>query len=196
MQRLKLKKPKSWKPSVSTVLALLIVAGGVTFALLQSQVDLTSNSVQTDSAGLLISSDDLHYTSSANGFDFVHIIPGSKPSQTQRFTLQNTGSAPLALRLKTANSPANPNNIDLNKVKIIITSYDTQTSRPGTPQSFTLGSLIDGGDGVPLSYPTALQQNTKENFDIQVAMDADAVSGSGAMLSNLDLIFAGVAVSG
>ncbi len=193
MIRHKFKDIKMWRPSAGTAVALLIVAGAVAFALLQSQVQLGGNSIQTDSAGLLISRDGSSYSSSATGYAFVHIIPGSKPSQTEHFMLQNTGSAPLAINLGMPSAPDNPNDLDLGKVSVIITPHGVG-AMPGSPQSFTLQSLMDAADGVAVDGP-ALDFGTTEEFDIQVAMDPDAVSGEGVALSGLNLTFTGVAVS-
>ncbi len=195
MFRPRFKDFKLSRRPIGLLFAAGIMAGGVAFALLQSQADLTGNSIRTDSAGLLISRDGSGYASSASGYDFVHIIPGSRPSQAEHLSLQNTGSAPLALRLGTTADPDNPNGIDLSKVDIILTPYDMATLQPdtGASQSFTLQSLMDVAGGVPVDSPSALASGSTERFDIQISMDTDAVSGSGAALSNLDLQFTGVA---
>lgn len=194
-RNLKVRGPR--RPSVAVAAALMVAAGGVAFALLQSQAKLTGNTIQTDSAGLYISQNDTGYSPSVSGYTFAHIIPGSRASQTEHFLLKNTGSAPLALRLSVPSAPGNPGGADLGKVNVVITPYDTGTFMPGTPQSFSLQSLIDAdaAGGLSVDYPAALDPGSKEEFNIQVSMDSDAVSGSGATLSNLDLAFTGVAAA-
>jgi archaellum component FlaG (FlaF/FlaG flagellin family) len=197
MIRRNFKKLKAWKPSISTVIAVIIIAGGMAFAFLQSQAKLTGNSIETGTAGLYISQNDTNYSTSTSGYDFAGVIPGSQASQTQHFFLKNTGNAALSLKISDASTPANPNNVDLSKVNVILTPYSTTTFMPGTPQSFSLQSLVDANTsgGLNIDYPASLSPGTKEEFNIQVAMNADAVNGPGAALSNIDLAFTGVATS-
>ncbi len=190
----KLRPRRPGKPSLSTVLAILLVTGGVAFALLQSRVTLTGNSVTTDTAGLLISANDADYSDASAGFDFSGIIPGSQASQTEHLTLKNTGSVPLAIRLGVSGTPSNPYGVDLSKVHVILTPYDIATYLPATPLDFTLQSLIDAGDaGEAVSYPSVLPVSIKDVYDVQIAMDADAVNGPDASLNNIDLTFTGTA---
>lgn len=185
---------KCWRPSAGLMVAVLIAAGGVVFALLQSQVTLTGNSIQTQSTGLLVSQSDSNYSNSVAGYNFSGLIPGVQASQTEHFFLKNTGSSPLALKIGVSGTISNPSGVDLDKVRVILTPYSTTTFMPGTPQSFPLQTLVDAGaEGAPIDYPSPLPVGTKEEFNLQVSMDADAVSGSSASLSNLDLALTGVA---
>jgi hypothetical protein len=191
-----LKKLRLRRPSLLTALAIVLTTGGVAFALLQSRTTLTGNSIQTATTGLLISRNDTNYSNTAAGYAFTGIIPGSRASQTEHFMLKNTGSSPLALKLGVAAAPDNPAGVDLAKVHVILTPYSLDTYMPGTPQDFTLQSLIDSGeDGLPIDYPSPLAVGTKEEFNVQVDMDADAVDGSGASLSQLDLALTGAATA-
>jgi hypothetical protein len=188
-------KTQKWKKLLSAAALLTLAIGGLAFALLQSEAKLTGNTVQTDSAGLLISRDNIIYGGSTNGYAFTHVIPGSQPSQAERLFLQNTGSAALDIKLRTTSPPSNPDNIDLSKVKVILTPYDMSTNHPGASQSFSLQELLDSSTGVPINSPSALSPQGHERFDIQIAMDGDAVNGSGTALSNLDFTFTGVGSS-
>lgn len=195
MFRRRFKNIKAFRPSIGTVAALLIVAGGVAFALLQSQAKLTGNAIHTASAGLAISQNDTNYGPYTTGYDFSGIIPGSQASQTEHFLLKNTGSAPLKLKVAAAGTLSNPSNIELNKVSVLLTPYNNTTFMPGTPQSFPLQSLIDSdaAGGLSVDYPGTLNPGSKEEFNIQISMDADAAAGSSATLSNIDLEFTGEA---
>jgi len=186
-------KIQKWKRLVAGAAVLALAVGGVAFALLQSSADLTGNSIQTDSAGLFISKDTAIYSVSANGYAFTHVVPGFQPSQAEPVFLENTGSASLALKLSAAKPPTNPDNIDLSKVKVVLTPRDATTNAPGASQSFPLQSLIDTPSGMPIDGPAALTPSGHQRFDIQIAMDADAANGTSAALSNLDLKFTGVA---
>lgn len=182
------------KRMLCLAVALVVAMGGVTFALLQSQVKLKGNSIQTGTTGLLISPNDLNYNTEVTGFNFTGIIPGAQASQTATFLLKNTGNSPLALKFAAANPPANPSNVDLSKVQVILTPFN-EHFMPGTPLTFSLQSLIDAeaAGGLPINYPVKLSPSTKHQFNIQVGMDADAVNGSSAAISNVDFVFTGVA---
>ncbi len=183
------RKPKSphiWRRPAWAVIAVVLLAGAA-FALLQTQATLTGNSVQTDSAGLLISRDGIHFSDSAPGYAFAHIIPGFRPSQEEHLAFQNTGSAPLSLGLRMAGMPENTDGIDLTKAAVILTPSAT-----GVPQRFTLQSLVDTMAGLPIDGLGQLQPGSTADCDIQIALDADAVNGSGAALSGLDFTFTGV----
>lgn len=197
MTRPRFHKPRFSKPTVSTALAVLIAGGAVAFALLQSQAKLTGNSIQTQTAGLVISQNGTNYGPSAAGYNFSGIIPGAQLSQTEHIVLKNTGTSPLALRLGIASTPANPSGTDLSKVQVVLTPYSTTTYMPGTPQSFSLQSLIDAeaDGGTSVVYPASLPTGSTEEFNIQMGMDAGAMNGSSATLSNIDLAFTGTAVS-
>ena len=177
-----------------TVLALAV--GGVAFALLMTQATLTGNSISTESANMVISQNDSNYGPSTSGYAFAGIIPGSQASQTEHFLLKNVGNAPLALKMNLTSAPSNPAGADLAKIHVILTPYSTTTFMPATPQDFTLQSLLDAGpEGVAVDYPNPLAASSKEEFNVQMSMDADAVSGTSASLSNIDLGFIGTAVS-
>lgn len=177
------------------LLAVLLV-GGVAFALLQSRVTMTGNSISTSSTGLLISQNDTNYSNTTTGYSFAGIVPGSKASQTEHFMLKNTGSSPLQLKMDVSTPPTNISGVDLSKVQVVLIPYSTTTFMPGTPQSFPLQTLLDAGpSGLAVNYPSPLAIGTKEEFNIQMSMDADAVSSSSAVISNLDLGFTGVATN-
>lgn len=191
----KFAKLKSKKRSAGVIAAVMVVTCGMAFALLQSQDKLTGNSIETESANMVVSQNDSNYGQTTSGYHFTGIIPGTQASQTEHFFLKNVGTAPLALKLSSASTPANPSSVDLSKVKIILTPFDTTTFMPGTPQSFSFQSLVDAGSvGVSINYPAALAANSKEEFNIQVAIDDGAVGSAGASLSNIDLAFTGTAI--
>jgi len=191
------KNLKAWQRSTGVMVAILVIMGGVAFALLQSQAKLTGNSISTQTTGLLISQNDSNYGTTTMGYSFAGIIPGTQPSQTEHFLLKNTGNASLALKFAADSVPANPANVDLSKVNVILTPYSTTTFMPGTPLSFSLQSLVDASasGGLTVDYPAKLDPGAKEEFNIQAAMDGDAYSGAGASLGNIDFTFTGVAQS-
>lgn len=167
------------------------IGGGVAFAILQSQQNLlTGNTISTATANLQISTDNLNFSNSKIGFDFNNIVPGgvAVPVAGHSFQLKNSGGTPLALKFYIKSIPLNPSNIDLNKVNIILTTVGGSVP----PQTFTIQSLIDSLSTGGLSIsPTNLEVNNSQLFKLQASMNADAISGQSASLSNIDFVFEG-----
>jgi hypothetical protein len=188
------KKVKGVGRAASVAAAVLVVAGGVTFAALQSQqIKLTGNTIQTATANLLISTDGTNYAAAQPGFTFNDLIPGGRamPQSGYNIYLRNGGSTPLALKLAITNAPSNPDNVDLSKVMIIFTPVNG-----GLPESFSLQDLVTAGNGgLALSAPATLFAGNRAQFTMQASMATDAVSGSSASLGNIDFTFTGVAQS-
>lgn len=186
---------KNKKRLMGAAAMLALVAGGVAFALLQTQASLTGNSISTESANMLISQNDSNYGHTSAGYSFAGIIPGTQDSQTEHFFLKNAGSAPLALKLSLTSAPTNAAGVDLSKVHVMLIPYSTTTYMPGTPQDISLQSLVDASaGGVAVDYPNPLAANSKEEFNVKVSVDDGAVGNDGASLSNIDLGFIGTAV--
>lgn len=178
---------------ISLIVTFMLVAGGLSYALLQSSaVKVTGSSVQTPTADLKISADGMTYSSSIPGFSFTNLIPSSPPSPSsgQNLYLKNTGSTPLALKLSVTSVPLNPANTDLSKVYIVLTPVGSNV-----PQPYSLQSLMNAGSGGVTTTSGALAAGATQQYKIQMSMDADAFSGASASLSNIDLSFVGVASS-
>ncbi len=186
---------KAISRAFGVVAAVVIVVSGITFAALQSQqVKLTGNSIQTASANLQISTDGTYYASSLSGFSFSAIVPGGSavPQSGYPIFVKNTGNASLGLKFAVSSVPSNPDSVDLSKVNIILTPTSS-----GTPQSFTLQSLITSASsgGTAISVPNSLFAGNTATFTLKVSMDGDAISGSGASLGSIDFAFSGQAQS-
>lgn len=173
--------------------ALVVLMGGVAFAVLQSQqVKLTTNTLETANAGLQISTDGTTFSDAHIGFDFNNIIPGGAfvPDTGYNFYLKNTGGTPLSLKFALSSVPDNPNDIDVSKINIRLTPFAT-----GSSQLFSLQSLIDASlsGGLTINQPASLGVGKTQQFSIQASMAADAITGSSAALGNIDFGFMGVA---
>jgi hypothetical protein len=192
---MRIKRSKNLKAllrAVFVVAATIIVVSGVTFAALQSQqVKLTGNTIETATANLQISTDGTNFSTMQTGFDFNSIVPGGGlgPSNSAIF-LKNAGGTPLSLKLAVSSTPDNPNNIDLNRVTVVLTPVNSSNG----PSSFNLQSLVNANDsgGVVIPSPSVLLPGQKLQWNMQIAMTADAVNGAGASLSNIDFAFSGV----
>lgn len=189
----KFKKLRGLKRSALAATLLVIFGSGVTYAVLQSlQNTLTGNTISTATANLQLSKDGTNFGNSSIGFDFNNIVPGGDPVPITGypFYLRNAGGTPLALKIAVTSAPSNPDNVDLSKVNVILT-----TVASGTPaQSFTLQSLIASANSGGLAIlGNNLGIGINQQYKLQVSMDSNAVTGSSASLSNIDFAFTGIA---
>ncbi len=187
---------KSLIRAFGVMAAVAVIVSGVTFAALQSQqAKLTGNIIQTATANLQVSPNGSSYANSLDGFAFQNLVPGgvAVPNvDTYAFYLKNAGGTPLSLKLAVSSTPLNPDNADLSKVHIMLWPGDGSSV-----QSFTLAALISSYStgGLPVLSASRLTPGTAMKYNIQIAMDVDAVTGSGANISNIDLSFSGTATN-
>lgn len=184
------KKFRALLRSGGIVASLVVVVSGVTFAALQSQQDvLAGNTIETATANLLISKDDTNYSASQTGFDFNSLVPGgaAMPVTGFPFYLKNSGQTDLDLKMSVSSVPVNANNIDLSRVNVLLTTMGNS----GSPQSFTLQSLMTGG-GVSIGN---ISRSNSNEYKLQISMASDAVSGNSASLGNVDFAFSGTAIA-
>lgn len=176
------------------VLSVIAVSGGVSYAALTSQDKLTGSTIQTATANLSLSVDGINFASSQPGFSFDGIVPGGQPVPTDGYDLyvRNTGITALVLKLSVASSLANPDNVDLSKVHVIVAQIGGSSV-----QNFTLQSLVSTNTtgGVAINSPALLPSGASAVYKMRISMDSDAVDGSSASISNLDFNFNGSAVS-
>lgn len=184
---------KALARALGVMATVVIVAGGVTFAALQSQQDtLTGNTIQTATANLQLSTDGANYGDSLPGFNFSDLIPGGPAVPTAGYSiyLKNSGGTALALKLAVSSVPANPDNVDLSKVNVLLTTVGSTAGA----QSFSLSSLMAAGASGGLEITGGnLGSGTVQQYKLQVSMAGDAFSGGSATLSNIDLAFSGLA---
>lgn len=184
----------NFKPVLRAVTVMgivMLLVSGVTFAALQSQqAVLSGNTIESATADLKISIDGITYTSSHTGFDFPGVVPGGPavPAAGNAIWLKNSGTTTSLVKLAVGTTPTNLSNVDLTKVSVIITHVPG-----GASQSFTLASLISaystGGSALTDTLPSA----TAYQYKLQISMAADAFTGSGASLGNIDFVFIGAA---
>src|SRR5579884_853474 len=180
---------KAMARAVMVVGAVVAVVSGVTFAALQSQQNtLTGNTIETATANLQISKNDTNYTNTQSGFDFSGIVPGGSavPVTGYPFYLKNSGQVKLALKMAVVSTPSNPNNVDLSKVNVVVT---TMGGNNLPTQTFSLQSLLNNG-GVDIG---TIDNNNSLQYKLQISMASDAVTGNSASLGGIDFAFTGVA---
>lgn len=191
MKRLRRQVRRDVGRAATVAAALVVLAGGTAFAVLQSQqVTLTQNSIHTAAASLQLSRDGTTYADSQLGFDFADLVPGGQPMPVtgNKFYLKNTGTAPLSLHLS-ATEPDNPDAANLSQVKIILTTIGANLK-----QEFDLQSLIDAAPtgGAEINMPLPLVAGVAQQYSLQASMSQDAINGSSATLGGIDLIFTGI----
>lgn len=186
-----------WLRACVVMLIVGVTTSGVTYAALQSQqAVLSGNTIASATAALQISKDGGTYSSTANGFDFPGLVPGgpAQPSQYGGYPLwlKNNGSASLNVNISINGTPTTTGDIDLSKVSLVL----TPVTGGGTAQTISLATLITNSTGgsTSLSIP-ALTPGTIMQYKVQVQMAADAFTGSSATISNLNLVFGGVAAT-
>ena len=193
MQRRSFIKPIA-RASLIITLTLGLVTG-VTYAALQSQQSkFTGSTIQTATANLLVSQDGINFSNSQAGFTFANVIPGGSLAPTNGYSiiLKNAGGTALALKLAVSSTPTNPDNVDLNKVFVHLTS----TVSGATAMSIPLQSLIDSSatGGYALTNPAVLFAGNTYQYILQVSMAKDAFVGPSATIGAIDLSFSGATV--
>jgi len=189
-------RESSFKPLARAVLvmgAVMAIVSGATFAALQSQQSvLAGNTISTATADLKISSNGSAYGQSSTGFSFANLIPGGPavPAAGNSFYLKNSGSTNVALNVSVGAGLSNTANVDLSKVSLTITRMPEAST-----QTFTIAELVAANTTGGLALTKSIDQNTIVNYIVRASMAADAFSGSSATLSNVDIVFGGIAVA-
>lgn len=195
------KTRKMWKllpvvRAIAVLSAVGIITTAVTFAALQSSGNaLTGNTIQTATASLLISTQGTpgSYQQSVPGFNFTGLVPGgsAQPGANNYVVyLQNNGTAGLKLQLNVPTPPTVTGVVDLGKVFVQLTPPNLGMGFAPPTQSIPLSSLIAGT--VALTDASYLGVGSTTNYHVQVSMAADAVTGGGASITDLNLSFSGV----
>ena len=181
--------------SIGVVSAVVLAVGGVTFAALQSQLGVVrGNTIQTAVASLQVSPNGSTFSSSMDGYVFGNLIPGGQPSPMYGYPvyLKNVGTSPLAVKLSISGPVSNPDSVDLSKVHVILS-----TNSGGTPQNILMQDLISAAatGGIAVNQASHVIPSQVMSYSIQVQLDADAIHGPSANLSNVDFNFGAVAVN-
>lgn len=180
---------------VSVISVLTVTSGGVAYAALQSQeAKLTSNTIQTATAGLQVSINGTTFANSTPGYGFGSIVPGGPagPTDGSNLYLRNTGQTALALKMYITSTPLNPQNVDLSKVYVVFTPVGA-----GSIQKIALLSLMQSAanGGLSILSPVSLAAGATQQYKMQIAMDADAVTAPLASITDIDFGFTGTAVT-
>jgi hypothetical protein len=189
---------KLWKllpiaRAIAVLSAVGLITTAVTFAAIQSNGNvLTGNTIQTATAALQISTDGSSYDNDVPGFTFSGLVPGGKAQSaaigSSTVYLKNNGTSALTLALTIPTPPTLTGTVDLAKVSLQLVPL----ANTNAVQTIPLASLTTG-QWVSVAN-SSVAKGAVVQFHLQVVMDADAVSGNGATISNLNLSFSGTPV--
>ena len=169
--------------------AVVTVVSSVTYAALQSQyATLKGNIIQTAIASLQLSADGTAYTNSLMGYAYTSLVPGGQPMPNtgNPVYIKNTGTSQLQLKLNIGNQFTNTDNLDLSKVHLILDPF-----AGGASQNILFSDLVAPG-GAALTQAAVIGPGQSTGYFMRISLDADAMSGSSATLSNVDFNFSGV----
>lgn len=192
-----IKMPKKSKRLLETVAITTLITGligGLTFAIMRSQLgEVQGNTISTTSASLMVSTDNVTYEQTIAGFVFDAIQPGGAPSPANGHTVyvKNVGSSPLSVSFGTNVDIENTDGVDLNGVHLIL------TAETGATQDMTLWDLTEAARAdsyLSLVEPVRLWPGEYYPFKFRVTIEPDAVGSSQVVLRNLVFKFDGVAL--
>jgi hypothetical protein len=177
--------------SIIILLAALTLITGVTFASLQSQpAVLSSNTISTTTAFLMVSSDGTTFNNTKPGFTFANLTPGGAavPTAGYNFYLKNTGTANLSIKAAISSTPTNPNAVDLSKVFLNFNRSDNSLN-----ETVSVKTLMDSYASGGTLFNDVVNAGTTAQYTVRASMAIDAYSGSnGASISGIDLSFSGI----
>jgi hypothetical protein len=174
--------------AVMVIASIAALVTGVTFAALQSQATLTDNTIASGTAGLLINNTENGGDEGATdtGFLFAGVVPGGSASDSHTFTLHNTGTTPMTIKV---GMPALPTwtvtpsgTVDNTKVAVNINCTGPTLALADTVQNIWFSNSTMSGTLAP---------NETAVCSANITMDAAAFTGEKATANNFDLTFTG-----
>lgn len=170
------------------------LAGGVTYAALQSQATMTNNTIASATAGLDISTDGgATYGSSAPGLAFTGIVPGGAASANKSFKLRNSGTAALNISAIVPTVPTftvSPSG-SVDQSKVWLTVHCTSGASGTLDLTDNLQHLFGSS---PIATAGPLAAGDIATCTAKISMDADAFTGASATSSAFDVVFRGTGV--
>jgi hypothetical protein len=203
-----MKLSKGFNPVVRAVgvfSAVAIIAGGVTYAALNTSATLSGNTITTADANLLLWDGD-SYETTAPGFDVTGLIPG-EGSADQKFYVKNAGDTNLNVTAHVATAPVAPAEgygfDGWQNLRVTFKAYNPAcTTASDRIVHTTMADLLAGQVALPCnnlkmgaqgdSSPGAV--NTEGNYSVSFDITPASVSGT-PKVGDFDLVFTGAATS-
>ncbi len=203
----KLHKINPMVRAIGTMGAIVAIAGGITYAQLTSNtVKLTNNTLNANAQLQIWDSNAKTWGNTVPGFNFTGMVPGGQPSQTEYFSLKNTGNTPLAINVKFDQPPTftvvDPSgssstgnfNVNLNQAFLTLHCVSGSTNfwlpKGASPVNFNQLS----GNGVTLSG--VLPAGQQANCSVDASLGGGIVGNQTVMTvetNGFNLDFTGVA---
>ena len=180
-------KLKSPGRTIAVAIVIVALAAGVAFALLQVWGIIMGNSISTANAGLVVSTDGIHYGPAVTGgLSFSNLIPGGYPAPAGGYTvyLKNSGHTDLDLSFTLSDPPSDTDPDDLNSLNVLLADVSSSAS----PSSFSLNSLT-GGNKQPMEGDLAPGETREYKLQVQATDDAQPE----VTINNVNLAFVGTA---
>ena len=174
---------------IAMVGMFISLAGGVTFASLQSQqAALLNNTISSATADLRIGTSATSFAASRTGFDFKDLVPGgvAQPLDGNSFYLKNYGTAELSVKIAVSSIPLNTSTVDLSKVSLQLTREDTLAV-----QTFSVRELVDTFVSGGVLLTDTIKGGVTAHYTARMSMTADAFSGQSALIDDVDIVFTG-----
>lgn len=174
--------------AIAVIGAVAALAGGATFAALQSQATLTNTTINSATASLKLWNGS-SFESTAPGFTVTNVVPG-QGSAPQAFYFKNDGGVPLAVTATVPVAPTYAGVAEASDVEVDITCYNNATVNTN------LEALLAGPVSLNLVLPAGAQgdsgnPNTVGNCTAVFDFDPAGVSGSSASVGPFDVVFTG-----
>lgn len=186
--------------AATTVAAVSVLAGGVTFAALQDTATLTDNTITTATASLKLWDGD-SFEDTAPGFQVTNLIPGTG-SGPQKFYFENDSDSSLTVTAHVPTAPAEPEGgygfTGWENLKVKITNLNN-----GEPVETTMADLLSGDVVLPGDPLTAHAQGnsaagsetTEGNYSMEFDIAPESVTGDHAGVGNFNIVFTGTATA-
>jgi hypothetical protein len=182
--------------AVGLFAAVAALVTSVTFAALNSQVTLSSNSISTTTASLKLWDGD-SFESTAPGFTVTELVPGT--GKEFPFYFQNTGSADLDITAHVPVAPTASGFTGWENLEVTFTS-----NAPGCVDGSVetdMQALLAGEVALPCNPLSGGSQGnsgveaTEGNYKVKFDIDPSAISGSSATVGSFDIVFTGTQAS-
>lgn len=178
--------------AVSVIGATTVLATGVTFAALTSNVaTLSNNSIAETTAALSVFDPANGFvTTTTTGFTVSDLVPGT-PSALKAFYLKNDGTSALDIAVKSS-LPAQYSGLsDYTDLKVKFTNTNTGDTTDTDMMTLINGNVTLNGAELPVGAQGDGNGNVAGNYAVQFEIAADKVTGSTLKVTDFDLDFVG-----
>ncbi len=182
--------------AILVVGAVMAIATGATFAAMQSQATLSDNTISSATAELQVKSAGEDFAASDAGFDFTNLVPGAAYGTAQNFSLKNNGTVDLNVQVYAETVAATGTGV-LDKSKVMVKFTNVSAGESWEYSLAQLESVVRNVPGASTGFTdVSLAGAETDDFQVQVKLDAGAITGSGPVsVNDFDFVFLGTNVA-